>query len=219
MNRFNEKIGAGVLVGLAVLYMILSLATGRNASGETPPDLSAPKAGVNVWQASNLLIKQQGKVVIVDVRDSKLFGLYHIKGSISVPKAGVKQVLRQVSGKSAVLLVGDKDKDMALLAGKVAHANKGIKVHFLKDGVRGWYLTYELPIQIFSTKKRPFGWEDAMNTARAWFKSGGQGQDPAKALAAIAKLANLNYSPTLLQGKKKKAGGGKKKKISGGCSG
>lgn len=218
MTRFNEKIGAGVMLALAVLYLVASIATGRNASANPPPDLSAPKAGVSVWQASNLLIKQQGKVAIVDVRDKAAFDLYHLPGSVAAPKAGPAQVLQQASGKSILLLVGNKDKEMAGLAGKIAKANKQVKVHFLKDSARGWYLSYELPIELFSAKPPPFGWKDAMQTARAWFHQSGKGQDPQKALKAVGTLANLNFSPSLLQGKKKKSGG-KKKKISGGCSG
>lgn len=214
MNRFNSKYGAIALIGLAAIYMILSLATGRSAASEAPPDLRAPEAGVDVWQATALLARNRDTLAIVDTRSTEHFELYHLPRSVSKPSAGAGDVRDAAQGKSVILLVGDSDDKASKLAGELASA-KDLQVHFLKDGVRGWYLTYEVPVPLFNDKPPPHGWLDAMATARA-FVAEGKG-DPEEVIRSVGKLSTAGYTPTQLQGKKKPSGGGAKKKVSGGC--
>ncbi|MFW5741249.1 MAG: rhodanese-like domain-containing protein [Myxococcota bacterium] len=215
MNRFNEKYGAVALIALAAVYMVVSLVTGHSAASEMPPDLSAPEAGVNVWQATALVAKQGDAMAVVDVRDDERYELYHLPKSVSKPGADAGQVIDAASGKKVVLIVGETNAEAAKLAGQVAAEAKDLEVHFLQDGVRNWYLTYEVPVPLFNEKPPPHGWTEAMATARAFVQEG-KGS-PEQVVEAVGKLSSAGYAPTQLEGKKKKASGGKKKKITGGC--
>ena len=55
---------------------------------------------------------------------------------------------------------------------KAAVENKDADVHFLKEGIRCWYLTYVVPVPLFNEKPPPHGWTDAMATARAFVNEG-----------------------------------------------
>lgn len=215
MNRFNEKYGAVALIALAAVYMVISLVTGRSAASEMPPDLSAPEAAVDVYQATALLAKQRDAVAVVDVRDAEQFDLYHVAGSVSKPGASAGGVIDAASGKSVVMIVASADDKAAKLAGEVEKQNPDLEVHFLKEGVRNWYLTYVVPVPLFNDKPPPHGWNEAMQTARD-FVNEGKGSSE-EVVAAVGKLSSAGYAPTQLEGKKKSAGSGKKKKISGGC--
>lgn len=214
MNRFNNKIGAITLVGLAALYMVLSLSMGRSAASEAPPNLAPAEAAVDVWQATALLA-QQPQPVVVDVRAKDQYEQYHLTGSTSMPGASAHDILKVSQGKPAILLVADTDENASKLAGEVAALDKTTHVHFLKEGVRGWYLTYEVPTPLFNEKPPPYGWAEAMATVQA-FVHEGKG-NASEVVAAVGKLSTSGYMPTQLQGKKKPAAAGAKKKVSGGC--
>jgi len=216
MTRFNSKYGAIALVGLAAIYMVISLATGRSAASEMPPDLSAPEAGVNVWQATALFAEHGDQVAIVDVRSEEHFAMHHLRGAVSKPEADAADVLEAASGKSTVLLVASANPKASKLAGEVKNKARDLNVHFLQDGIRAWYLAYEVPVPLFNEKPPPHGWAEAMAAVRA-FVHDGKGE-PQDVVQAVGKLSNAAYAPTQLQGKKKKASSkNKKKKISGGC--
>lgn len=215
MNRFNNKYGAIALIGLAAIYMIVSLATGRSAASQPPPDLSAADARVDVWQATALLAKRGDAAVIVDVRPANHFALYHLPRSVSKPEAGAGDVIDAANGKAAVLIVADANDQAAKLAGEVGQKKGDLEVRFLDQGVRAWYLTYVVPVPLFNEKPPPYGWEEAMATVRG-FVNEGKGSSE-EVIQAVGKLSGAGYAPTQLEGKKKPAASGKKKKITGGC--
>jgi rhodanese-related sulfurtransferase len=215
MNRFNNKYGAIALVGLAALYMIISLATGRSAASEPPPNLAPAEAAVDVWQGTALLAQRGDAAVVVDVRPREQFELYHVARSVSKPGASAGAVLDAVRGKAAVLIVADTDANASKLAGEIAAQDKAVAVHFLKEGVRAWYLTYVVPVPLFNEKPPPYGWTEAMAAARAFVNDGAG--SPEDVVKAVGKLSTSGYAPTQLEGKKKPAAGGAKKKIAGGC--
>ncbi len=215
MNRFNNKYGAIALIGLAAVYMILSLATGRSAASQPPPDFSATDARVDVWQATALLAKRGDAAAIVDVRPSNHFDLYHLPRSVSKPGAGASDVISAANGKAAVLIVADTDEQASKLAGEVSQKQGDLEVRFLDQGVRAWYLTYVVPVPLFNEKPPPYGWEASMATVRSFVNEGKGSQG--EVLQALGKLSGAGYAPTQLEGKKKPAAGGEKKKISGGC--
>ncbi len=215
MTRFNNKYGAIALVGLAALYMIVSLATGRSAASEAPPNLAPAEAAVDVWQATVLMAQRGDAVAVVDVRPKEQFDLYHVPRSVSKPGASAGAVADAVRGKTAVLIVADTDANASKLAGEVATGDKAVAVHFLKEGVRAWYLAYVVPVPLFNEKPPPYGWTEAMATARAFVNDGAGSAD--EVVKAVGKLSTSGYAPTQLQGQKKPAAGGAKKKIAGGC--
>lgn len=216
--RFNTRWGAIALVGLAALYLVLSLALGRPARAERAPELRADEAGLDVWRAAALLVREQGAVTVIDVRPKERFDLYHLPAAVSAPGARARDLATMASGKKAVLLVAEADKDASALAAELRAASPQLAIHFLKDGVRSWYSALELPVALFSDKAPPHGYAEAMTIARACLSA--SCSDTAKGIEAIGVLAKSSYEPTMLQGKKPAASaGGAKKKISGGCGG
>lgn len=217
MKSFNSKAAAITTIALAAIYMIVSLATGRTAASQTPPDLSAPEAAVDVWQASALLVREKGRTAVVDTRSSDEFALYHLPGSTSAPGASAQDVLKAAGAKPVILLLAETDAKAAGIAGQIKQAAAGAQVHFLKEGVRAWYLAYEIPVPLFADKPPPSGWSESMRLAKEFFAKG-DASDPAAVLAAVGNLASSGYAASQLQGKKK-APAAAKKKISGGCGG
>ena len=116
--------------------MLISLVTGRSAASEMPPDLSAPEAAVDVYQATVLMAKQRDSVAIVDVRDAEQFELYHVAGAVSKPGASAGDVIDATAAKPVVLIVASTDETAAKLAGEVDRKKPELDVHFLKEGVR-----------------------------------------------------------------------------------
>jgi len=218
MTRFNTRWGAIALVGLATVYLVLSLALGRPARAERPPELRADEAGLDVWHAAALLVRERGTVAVVDVRPKDRFDLYHVSSAVSAPGAGAREVAGTASGKKTVLLVAEADKEASALAAELRMTSPQLNVHFLKDGVRSWYSALELPVALFNEKAPPHGYTEAMTIARACVS--GTCPDTARAIEAIGVLSKSPYEPAMLQGKKPAGSpGGAKKKISGGCGG
>lgn len=218
MRRFDSRIGAGVLVGLAAVYLVVSVATGRSARAEVPPDLSPSpgSASLDVWKAATLLVEEP-RTAIVDVRPADAFARYHLPGAVSVPGAGPDELRAASRGAPAMLVYAGKD-DVAQKLVAAARANEpAARVHYLADGARAWYLAFELPVPLFSDAPPPAGYADALATARTWFER----RDPAaraSAASALQTLAKASYAPNLLQGAKRAApSGAGKKKLAGGC--
>jgi rhodanese-related sulfurtransferase len=214
MSRFNTKLGAGVLVGAAALYAALSLATGRTAHAEVPPDLSAPAkdAALDVWKGAALVV-QEGAFV-ADVRPADAYARYHLPGAKSMPAASAAGVRAAAAG-LPVLVYAGKDEVAQKLVAELRGA--GTRCWYLADGARAWYLAFQLPVPLFAESSPPDGYPEALHAAEGWFER----PDPAKrarVAEALQVLAKANYQPTLLKsGKKAAAASGGKKKISGGC--
>ncbi len=217
MTRFNTRWGAAALVGVAMVYMVLSFALGRPARAERAPELRADEAGLDAWRAAALLIREQGKVAVVDVRPRERFELVHLPSAINVPGANVSGVLSAAAGKSFVLVVADAEKDASSITAELAVSLPQTKAHFLKDGVQSWYLAFDLPVPLFTDKPAPYGYGESMAMVRGCLS--GNCADPAKAVEAIGVLSKASYEPTMLQGRKAAPAGAAKKKISGGCGG
>lgn len=213
-TRFNPKIGAGLLLGLGGLYLVLAVATGHSAVAEPPPDLTPKKAALSLPQTLALLAKTPADVALVDVRGETQRSLYKLPLGV-VASADAKALLQRAVGRRHVVVVADEDKTALKLLGAVAAHKPAAKFHYLRGGARSWYLALELPVQLFSSKPAPHGYARALSRVKAWLPTAKAAD--ADTLTAISRLASLNFSPNLLAGKKKPAAGGKKKKISGGC--
>ncbi len=209
--RFHQGWGAAALLSLATAYAGVSMVAGRSARAERPPELRADDAALDVWRAAALVVRDNA--VIVDVRSKEHFDLYHLPSSISAPGAGAKAAVAAAEGKGVLLLVAETDKDGARLVAEGGPA----KVHYVKDGVRAWYLAFEVPIPLFTDKPSPYGYDEALGTLRGWFR--GDRSDRSKALEAVGILSKSGYEPTLLQGRKPASTTSAKKKIAGGCGG
>jgi hypothetical protein len=215
-QRFDGRIGAAVLIGLGALYLALGVSSGHSATSHLPADLSAKKAGVDVYAALALMAKQGPKLAVVDVRSTERRGLYALPRSISAD-ANPSSVLQKTLGRPVALIVGAKDAEAAKLVGRIKQRKPQTRFHFLRGGARAWYLALELPVPLFSSKKPPFGYAQAMTKVKAFLASKQGVADPAGVVSAIGKLKSLSFSADLLAGKSKPKAGGKKRKISGGC--
>ncbi len=215
MTRFNSKIGAGLLVGVAALYAVLSIATGRSARAEVPPDLSARPAdmALDVWKTAALLVEQGA--FIADVRPADAHARYHLPGAASLPGASAADVRAAAAGRPVLVYAG-KDDVAQKLVGEL-RSESATRAFYLADGARAWYLAFQLPVPLFAESAAPDGYPEALRTVAAWFER----PDPAargRTAEALRTLAKVNYEPTLLKsGKKAAAAGGAKKKIGGGC--
>ncbi|MDJ0762029.1 MAG: rhodanese-like domain-containing protein [Myxococcota bacterium] len=217
MMKFNSKIAAGTLAGLGLIYMIVSLATGKSAQSHIPPDLDVAdaKLGVDVFQAAHLLIEERATVAVVDVRAASDYNLYHLPGSRSEPGAKPDRIAELAGRKKIILIAGKDDAAISLTSAARASAKKS-NIFYLKGGARGFYLTFELPVPLFSDTSPPHGYGEAIQTVKAHIT--GTNGDTKKASAALAVLARLAFEPTALKSTgKPKASGKKRKKIAGGC--
>ncbi|HEY3358430.1 MAG TPA: rhodanese-like domain-containing protein [Polyangia bacterium] len=215
MTRLDPRIGAAVLAVLGLGYMIGSLASGRSARAEPPPDLSAAagEAGLDVWQAVNLLLDG---AALVDVRTPDEHARWHAPGAVSMPAAGPAAV-RPLLGRRAVILMAARDDAAQRLAGTLRSEDKSARVFYLVDGPRAWYLALELPVPLFAEAGPPRGYDQALATLKAWLnRPDAAARGPA--VAALQTLAKAGYQPALLKtGGKAKPAGGARKKIAGGC--
>jgi rhodanese-related sulfurtransferase len=216
-RRFNSRIGASVLIGLASVYLIASLALGRSATAEPPPDLSlkAADAGVDAFRVAGALLDG---ATIVDVRSPAEFSRYHIPGAINAPDA-TPAVLFPYVRSGAVIVVAASDEAAQKLTGQARAADPSGSYFFLRAGVRGWYMTFELPVALFNDQDPPSGYAEALQTVKRYVAT----RDPAlrdPARMALFRLVRMNYQPTLLGSTATaKPAAGARKKISGGCGG
>ena len=119
----------------------------------------------------------------------------------------------------ALLLVTDKDNKARALIAKLLKEQPEARLYYLKDGPRAWYLTFTLPVTMFSDKEAPRGYEAAMKKVRAFMAAPRDKARSASVLEALQTLARLDYQPTLLKKKgRPKSSGKKRKRIAGGCS-
>ncbi len=218
MTRFNTRIGAIVLALLAGIYMVTALTRGHSARGEMPVDLAAHKLehGINVWKAAALLIREGDGAVVVDLRSRKDFDAYHLPGSVSVPGWDGKRIGELSDRHDFLVFVADRDEEGLKRVREAIGLHPGKTFHYLRGGIRDWYLNLVLPVPLFNDKQPPFGYEKALATVEAYL-SGPEGKDRQRALDAVSTLARLDYRPVELQAKKPQASGSKRKKIAGGC--
>jgi rhodanese-related sulfurtransferase len=217
MRRFDTRIAAGLLVGLAGLYLVLSLALHRSARAELPPDLTAPQAdaALDVWKAAALVVGSDDPAVL-DVRPADAYGRYHLPLAASLPGASAEQVKDAAARHAAVLVYAGKDEVAQDLVRHARALAPGARIHYLVDGARAWYLAFSLPVPLFADSSPPGGYAEALGAAQEWFAAPSPDRR-AGATAALETLARLNYQPTLLRAGKKAAPAGAKKKIGGGC--
>ncbi len=217
MTRFNPKIGAGLLIGLGLLYLVIALATGHSARAEPAPDLRADGAGLDVWRTMTLMREKGSRLAVVDLRPADQFALYHLPGARSLPGGDADDVAKTEAAMdvSHTLLVTNKNATASKLVAELQSRGGEVSHHFLKGGVRAWYVAVELPVPLFSDQPVPRGFTDAKAAVRAWLAAPGRTVEPGLS-EAIERLATTGYTPNLLAGKKKPKASGKKK-ISGGC--
>jgi rhodanese-related sulfurtransferase len=216
MERFNAKLGAGILVGLAGAYLVAVAVTGRSARADVPPDLSAKPAdlALDVWKAAALVVDQGAAVV--DLRPADAFARYHLPGARSMPGAD-PAAIAAAAKQGPVLLYAGKDEVARKAAADARALAPAHPVHLLADGARAWYLALTLPVPLFAESAPPDGYAEALAAVNGYLER----PDPAaraRTSQALQVLARANFQPTLLgSGKKAAAGGGAKKKIAGGC--
>ncbi len=216
-DRFNSRIVAAALISLAALYMVLSLAMGRSASAEPLPDLSlkAADAGIGVWKAAGAALDG---ALFVDVRSPAKFARYHVKSAVNVPDAD-PAALRAAAKSREVIVVAPKDDDAQRRVAAARAADPNGKYFYLQNGVRDWYLTFELPVAMFNDQPAPRGYDEALASLKTAMASHDQTQRE-RGRMALFDLVRMNYQPTLLKSAgTAAAAGGARKKISGGCGG
>jgi rhodanese-related sulfurtransferase len=218
--RFNAKLGAAALVLGSALYMVASMVTSRSARAEIPPDLSANPAetSLDVMKTAAALV-QEGRSVIVDVRPAGAYARFHVPGAILMPGAGPKQMRVLLRKHAPVIVYASKDELAQRLVAEVRRGDPMARIHYLADGARAWYLTFQLPVPLFTESSPPAGYADALQLVSAWFAGPGPRPEArAQTVEALQTLTRLNYQPSLLKSDKKAAAaGGGKKKIGGGC--
>jgi hypothetical protein len=214
----TSRKAAAALVGAAALYAVAALATGRSARAEVPPDLAAKPQdlALDVWKAAAAIVAGGGKVAVVDLRPTDAYARYHLPAARSLPGADGAEILGATAGAPLVLVYAGKDEVAQRAVAEAREASPGVRVHYLPEGARAWYLAFELPVPLFSDQAAPEGYGKALSLARSWLSAPGpEGQ--AEALEAVQALAKASYQPNLLQTGKRKAAAQGKKKISGGC--
>lgn len=217
MNRFNPRLGAAVLVALASVHLVLSLALGRSARAEVPPDLTASSAdaGLDVWKAAAFVV-QADAPAIVDVRPADAFAGYHLPLATSLPGAAAEQLAEVAARHPSVLVYAGTDEVAQRLVSAARALAPAARIHYLVDGARAWYLALSLPVPLFAETPPPDGYSESIAAVSGWFAAPSVAARPA-AMGALQKLAAASYQPTLLRAGKKAAPAGARKKIGGGC--
>lgn len=218
MRSFDAKRGAAFLLGVSALYLVLSLALGRSARSEPPPDLSAgTEAGLDVWKAAAALLDPE-QALAVDVRPAEEYARYHLPGAVSSPGAEAARIRALARGRRQVIVVASKDEVARKLVGEASAADPETHYQYLQDGPRSWYLAFDLPVPIFSEAAAPRGYDEAVARVRAFFQAPTPEARP-RALESIQALVKAGYGPTLLKQSGKPKAVAAKKKIAGGCGG
>jgi len=217
VKRLDTKIAAAAVVALGAAYLVLSLAFGRSARAEVPPDLSAAAAdfGLDVWKAAAAVVQAEGSV-LVDVRPEEAWARYHLPRAMSLPGATADQLKAVADRHPLVVVYAGKDEVAQKLVGEARAAAPGARIHYLVDGARAWYLALDLPVPLFAESGPPDGYAEALARVKGWFESPASRTAPAT-VEALQTLARVNYQPSLLKSGRKAAAGGAKKKIGGGC--
>lgn len=217
MKRFSPKVAAGALVGLAGLYLVLSLALGRSARSEPPVDLAATAAdlGLDVWKAAAFIVQAE-RPAVIDVRPTEAFERYRLPLATSLPGASAEQLKALAADRPWILVYAGKDDVAQKLVAEARTVAPWAHIHYLVDGARAWYLAFALPVPLFAEAGPPSGYPEALAAATAWFAAPAGGATTA-VTEALQTLARLNYQPSLLKAGKKAAPAGAKKKIGGGC--
>jgi len=215
MERFNAKLGAGVLVGLAGLYLLGVAATGRSARADVPPDLSARPTdlGLDVWKAAALIVGEGAAAV--DLRPADAFARYHLPGARSAPGAAAAEVAAMAEW-APVLLYAGKDEVAQKLAAEARALAPERRVYFLSEGARAWYLALDLPVPLFAETSPPDGYAEALAVVNRYLARPAPAAR-ARASEALQALAKASFQPTLLKAGRKAVAGSGKKKIGGGC--
>jgi hypothetical protein len=216
MSRITSRWGAAALVVVAAAYLVASLVTGHSAASQTSPDLTASDAALPPYPAAALLVREQGRVVVIDVRTPAEFRTYHLPASTNVPGAGPRQILAALGDHAFGLVVANGDDAASHLVAEALALDRGRHLHFLQGGPRAFYLTFELPAPLFASAPPPFGYDTAMHLVRDWLATGHTADAP-RVLEALGRLAAIDYTPTELGAKKPKPKSGGKRKIAGGC--
>ena len=212
----NQRVAAAALVAVSLVYLGSALFSGHSASSTPPADLSANEAGLSVWQASAVLLDQSEGALVVDTRSAGDFSLYHLPRAVNAPGITPEALRARAEGSRVVLVVSDSDAKAAELIGQARQGERANQWHYLTNGVRDWYLTFTLPVPLFSEKPPPFGYAQSLKELRLALETREQ---LAAGKAALSKLRSLEYAPSLLAGKTVNKAGGSRKKITGGCGG
>ncbi len=216
MTRFNSKAGAGVLVGLGLICMVFTLLTGHRTSANEPDEVAVlnNNTGVNVWQAAAMITDASTPATVIDIRSGKSHGEYFIPGSLNITGLSARELVDR-SSKGTVVVVSSNGKAAEALVATAKNIDPGCPVRFLKNGVRSWYLAFEMPVPLFADAPPPIGYTDAISTVKQELK-GRVGSEPRKVSEALSLLSRLNYQPSAVKntGSPSKS---KRRKISGGC--
>lgn len=219
MNRFSSRSGAALLLGVAGLYLVLQVATGRSARAEVPPDLTAKPSdlALDVWKTATLLVDEP-RAAVVDLRPADAYARFHLPRAVSMPGSGAEGLRALLASAPVVVVYAGKDEVARKAVAEVRAASPEARLHYLPDGARAWYLAFDLPVPLFAEAGPPDGYPEAISAVNGWF-GGASDASRTRALEALQTLAKANYQPTLLGTGKKAAaaGGGAKKKIGGGC--
>jgi len=211
-ERLQPWHGGAALVGLGLVYMLLALISGHEARAEPPEDLSAgADAALDVYRAAALVVNGAR---VVDVREAGDFERAHLPGAVSQPGADADEL--GAGAGQPLLVIGGRDEATRKLVAEARAATPKAEVHFLRGGMRPWFLTFDLPVALFSAKPPPHGYEAALGAVRGFLRAP---SEPGRAAAseALQTLARLDYRPDLLGQAKKTKAAKKRKKISGGC--
>ena len=217
MRAIDSRAGAGLVVALGAVYLAASLATGHTARSEAPLDLrpAAGETGLDALRAAGAVAAEPG-MAFVDVRPAEDFARYHVPGSRSEPGAAASRLVELAASHPAVVVVAAKDDAAEALVAEARRQAPGKAIHFLKDGARGFYLAFELPVPLFAEAPPPPGYDEALATVRSYL-AGPKAETAPAAAEAVADLTRLGYQPTALRGRPAAKAGGARKKIAGGC--
>lgn len=219
MKRITPKAGALVLVLLSGIYCGFSLVSGHVAKAEAPPELNLPpsEAAIDVWKTVASLLSGPSPL-IVDIRDQEAFSAYHLPGSHHLPGATGKAIVHLNAGQRPVVIIAAQESQAQKVVGEARSTDRTGKYYYLQGGAKAWYLTFELPLPLFSDHPLPAGYLDHLQAVKRALAAPEQASEQSKdSLEFVARAA---IQPALLAGtagNSTPAGG--RKKLSGGCGG
>jgi rhodanese-related sulfurtransferase len=137
--------GAGVLVALAVVVLVLGQPTAADKwasiSAERTAALESRSVQIHPGELLGSLANQRLRVMMIDVRDEADFNLFHIRGAQHVPLGEldtiVPQLLSEPSANTVIVTISNDELE-ATQAWQLLVSNSVPNVYILEGGINNW---------------------------------------------------------------------------------
>jgi rhodanese-related sulfurtransferase len=137
-------VGAGALVGLAILVLAIGQPTVAERWEQIAPEKEAEIAARDVQlqpgEVLHIMHDHKLKLMILDVRSEADYNLFHMVDAVHIPFESIPTIVSdlQLELPNTVFLVTSNDEAAATEAWKILVAESVPNVYILEGGINGW---------------------------------------------------------------------------------